>query len=407
MLPEASRERAGAGAPAHRRVRRRLAHARVVGEAEVVARAQQQHGLAVEHHARPLGAAHHAHAAIEAEPLELVQSVLQIQHVAPSCGSRLARTYMAAPDGTMAACATTAGTARSPIRGTARRGSRSAPRHRGAARPARLASSPTSTGTASATPPATPIGLLDALYFGAVSVTSTGYGDITPVTDGARLVNMLLVMPAGVLFLVILVSTTLEVLAERTRTHYREKLWRKTLRDHIIVCGYGVKGQAAIDTLLATDRKPSDIVVIDARPDVVDEATRRGFAGIVADASTQAALEAAGIRDAAAVVVAPDRDDTRRPHHAHRARAQPARADRRLRPPGGERAPARAGRRGLRRRLVRRRGPAARPRRAQPARRAGAGGPALASARGLDIIERAVGAGEVGQPLAERTPRRR
>ena len=155
-----------------------------------------------------------------------------------------------------------------------------------------------------------PIGLLDALYFGAVSVTSTGYGDITPVTDGARLVNVLVVMPAGVLFLVILVSTTLEVLAERTRTHYREKLWRKTLRDHIIVCGYGVKGQAAIATLLATDRRPDDIVVIDARPDAVEEAGRRGFAGVVADASTQTALEAAGIRDAAAVVVAPDRDDT-------------------------------------------------------------------------------------------------
>ena len=50
-------------------------------------------------------------------------------------------------------------------------------------------------------------------------------------------------MPAGVLFLVILVSTTLEVLAERTRTVYREKLWRRTLQDHTIVCGYGVKGR--------------------------------------------------------------------------------------------------------------------------------------------------------------------
>jgi voltage-gated potassium channel len=155
-----------------------------------------------------------------------------------------------------------------------------------------------------------PIGVLDALYFGAVSVTSTGYGDITPVSDGARLVNVLVVMPAGVLFLVILVSTTLEVLADRTRTHYREKLWRNTLRDHIIVCGFGVKGQAAIATLLATDREPSDIVVIDPRPDVVEEATRRGYAGVVADASTQDALQAAGIREAAAVVVAPDRDDT-------------------------------------------------------------------------------------------------
>jgi len=155
-----------------------------------------------------------------------------------------------------------------------------------------------------------PITALDALYFGAVSVTSTGYGDITPVTDGARLVNIFVVMPAGVLFLVILVSTTLEVLADRTRIHYREKRWRKTLRDHIIVCGYGVKGQAAIATLLATDREPGDIVVIDERADIVEEAGRRGYAGIVANASAQSALEAAGIRDAAAVIVAPDRDDT-------------------------------------------------------------------------------------------------
>ncbi len=100
------------------------------------------------------------------------------------------------------------------------------------------------------------MGVLDALYFGAVSVTSTGYGDITPVTDGARLVNVLVVMPAGVLFLVILVSTTLEVLAERTRTVYREKRWRTTLHDHTIVCGYGVKGRAAIETLLRPRHRP-------------------------------------------------------------------------------------------------------------------------------------------------------
>jgi voltage-gated potassium channel len=154
------------------------------------------------------------------------------------------------------------------------------------------------------------IGLLDALYFGAVSVTSTGYGDITPVTDEARLVNTFVVMPAGVLFLVILVSTTLEVLAERTRTVYREKLWRKTLQDHIIVCGFGVKGRAAITTMLAHGKSAGDIVVIDERAEAVEEARRRGHAGIVADASAAAALEAAGVHDAAAVVVAPDRDDS-------------------------------------------------------------------------------------------------
>lgn len=155
-----------------------------------------------------------------------------------------------------------------------------------------------------------PIDLLDAFYFGAVSVTSTGYGDITPVSDGARLVNVFVVMPAGVLFLVILVSTTLEVLAERTRTVYREKLWRRTLQDHTIVCGYGVKGRAAIETLRAHGTAADRIVVIDGRPEVVEEARRAGHAGVVADASASSALEAAGVRDATAVIVAADRDDS-------------------------------------------------------------------------------------------------
>ena len=155
------------------------------------------------------------------------------------------------------------------------------------------------------------IGLLDALYFGAVSVTSTGYGDITPVTDGARLVNVLVVMPAGVLFLVILVSTTLEVLAERTRTVYREKRWRRTLHDHTIVCGYGVKGRAAIETLRAHGTGADAIVVIDARADAVEEARRaRATPAWSPTPAPRRRSRRPGVRDAAAVVVAPDRDDS-------------------------------------------------------------------------------------------------
>jgi voltage-gated potassium channel len=156
----------------------------------------------------------------------------------------------------------------------------------------------------------TPVGLLDAFYYSTVSVTTTGYGDVIPVTDRARLLTTLLVTPARILFLIILVGTTLEVLAERTRTHYRERIWRKTLRDHIIVCGFGVKGQAAVATMLAHGNEPAAIVVIDERVEAVEDARRRGHAGVVANASASSALEAAGIREAAAVVVAPARDDT-------------------------------------------------------------------------------------------------
>ena len=47
--------------------------------------------------------------------------------------------------------------------------------------------------------------LLDCFYYAVVSLSTTGYGDITPVTPDARLVNVLLITPARVLFLIILV----------------------------------------------------------------------------------------------------------------------------------------------------------------------------------------------------------
>ena len=100
------------------------------------------------------------------------------------------------------------------------------------------------------------ISLLDAFYYSTVSITTTGYGDIRPVSDGARLVTTVIVTPARVLFLILLVGTTLEVLTERTRDVYRLSRWRKTLKDHVIICGFGTKGRAAATTLLRTRVQP-------------------------------------------------------------------------------------------------------------------------------------------------------
>jgi voltage-gated potassium channel len=155
----------------------------------------------------------------------------------------------------------------------------------------------------------TPVGFLDALYYSTVSITTTGYGDITPVTDEARLVTTVLITPARILFLIILVGTTIEVLAERTRTAVRERIWRNGLKDHTIVIGFGTKGRAAVETLLARGTERSKIVVIDQHSDAIEEATRAGLAGIHGSAGRTAVLETAGIKDAAAVIVATDRDD--------------------------------------------------------------------------------------------------
>lgn len=151
--------------------------------------------------------------------------------------------------------------------------------------------------------------LLDAFYYATVSVTTTGYGDIRPESDSARLLTTLLVTPARVLFLIVLVGTTLELLAERTRAAYRLTRWRKSLKNHTIVCGYGTKGQAAVHELTARGVALSEVVVIDERPQARERAVAAGLAAVAGDAGSVDVLRQAGVEDASAVVVAPDRDD--------------------------------------------------------------------------------------------------
>ncbi len=82
------------------------------------------------------------------------------------------------------------------------------------------------------------------------------------------------------------------------------------MRDHVIVCGYGVKGRAAIEQIRGQGAAPGGIVVIDDAPSAVTRANADGFAAILGDATHSSTLREAGIEDARAVVVAPTRDDT-------------------------------------------------------------------------------------------------
>ena len=60
------------------------------------------------------------------------------------------------------------------------------------------------------------IGFLDSLYYASVTVTTTGYGDITAVSDGARLATIALITPARIVFLILVVGTTVEVLTDES-----------------------------------------------------------------------------------------------------------------------------------------------------------------------------------------------
>ncbi|MFI1970000.1 Ion channel protein [Streptomyces cinnamoneus] len=157
------------------------------------------------------------------------------------------------------------------------------------------------------------VDFLDAVYYSTVTLSTTGYGDIVPYSDSARLTNVLLVTPLRVLFLIILVGTTLEVLTERTREQWRLARWRSAVREHTVVVGFGTKGRSAASTICgphASPRERERIVVVDPNPKAAEAATAEGYVAVVGDATRSDVLLRAEVQKARQVIIATQRDDT-------------------------------------------------------------------------------------------------
>ncbi|MFC0114213.1 potassium channel family protein [Kibdelosporangium aridum] len=154
------------------------------------------------------------------------------------------------------------------------------------------------------------LSLLDAIYYATVSLSTTGYGDITPVSPSARLINVLVITPLRVLFLIVLVGTTLAVLTERSRQAFKIQVWRKKVRDHVVVIGFGTKGRSAVSAVMTDGMKPGQIVVVDTDQNSLDAASALGLVTVHGSGTRSDVLRVAGVDRARAVVVAANRDDS-------------------------------------------------------------------------------------------------
>lgn len=154
------------------------------------------------------------------------------------------------------------------------------------------------------------ISFADILYFTMISATTTGYGDIVPITEQARLFDALIVTPIRIFFLLILAGTAYSFFIKRLWDRYLMRHLQKGLSDHIIVAGFGSSGSEAVAELVARGSDPSDLVVIDCDEEALTQAHAYGCMVLQGDATRDATLQAVHVERARALLVTAGRDDT-------------------------------------------------------------------------------------------------
>jgi voltage-gated potassium channel len=85
---------------------------------------------------------------------------------------------------------------------------------------------------------------------------------------------------------------------------------QRSLRDHIIVVGYGTKNSRAVQELIDLGTQPENIVVIDQNADRIEFAQAIGCTVLKADATHDATLIAVHVERAKLVIISAGRDDT-------------------------------------------------------------------------------------------------
>lgn len=145
---------------------------------------------------------------------------------------------------------------------------------------------------------------LDSLWIVVISISSVGYGERSQESDLVKVLNILTIT-IGLSTVAYLGGSIIHALVEGELSgvwgKMRMKREIKSLRNHVILCGYGRVGE-----LLALDlaRQEWDFVVIEKDQARCQEVAQRGFRHLQGDATEDETLREAGIESAKALVTA-------------------------------------------------------------------------------------------------------
>ena len=144
---------------------------------------------------------------------------------------------------------------------------------------------------------------IDAFYMTVITITTVGFGEVVPLDDVDKLFTSVLIL-SSIFILAYAISVITEyMLSKNNIGNLREKRIHKiidSMKDHVIVCGYGRNGKQAVEKLIAY-KKP--FVIIEKDHEVVD---KFGSAALFVEgnASDDEVLKEAGVNRASTLICA-------------------------------------------------------------------------------------------------------
>ncbi len=150
--------------------------------------------------------------------------------------------------------------------------------------------------------------MLDAMWWAMVTITTVGYGDITPVTQLGRIIAAV-VMVAGMITLALFAGIVGSSLVKGIMSIREEQFRMSDYVNHIVVCGYDQSTHLLLDALMKEqDLTQTRVVIFDDHERPRDLAPE--FLWVPGDPTKESELDKVRLTHAAAAIISGERDTT-------------------------------------------------------------------------------------------------
>lgn len=149
---------------------------------------------------------------------------------------------------------------------------------------------------------------LNAIYMTVITIATVGFGEVRPLDDASKIFTVFLIL-ASIFILGYALSVITEFILSKNNLEEltRKKMQKKidSLKNHIIICGYGRNGRQAAKKLMAYG-KP--FVIIEKDKELLDKFQDESLLFVLGNASDDEVLLRAGLERASTLILAMPND---------------------------------------------------------------------------------------------------